>query len=54
MNKVKFFHHSIGSEMEKNINEFAEEHEIINVSYTSEPSSTGFYSVQAMVLYRSK
>ena len=54
MNKVKFFYDTNGNQIEKEINEFALKHEIINVSYTVNPSSAGYYSAQAMVLYKEK
>lgn len=52
MNKVKFFHHINGKQLEKEINEFALKHKIINVSYAVNPSSAGYYSTQAIVLYK--
>ena len=52
MNKVKFFYDTNGNQIEKEINEFALKHKIINVSYAVNPSSTGYYSTQAMVLYK--
>ena len=51
MNKVKFFYDTNGKQIEKEINEFALKHKIINVSYAVDPSSSGYYSAQAMVLY---
>lgn len=54
MNKVKFFCDMNGKQLEKRINEFALNHEIIHVAYAVDPSSAGYYSTQAMVLYRSK
>lgn len=41
-----------GKQIEKEINEFALKHKIINVSYAVNPSSSGYYSTQAMVLYK--
>lgn len=52
MNKVKFFHDTNGNQIEKEINEFALKHKIINVSYAVDLSSAGYYSTQAMVLYK--
>lgn len=52
MNKVKFFYDTNGNQIEKQINEFALKHKIINVSYAVNPSSAGYYSTQAMVLYK--
>ena len=54
MNKVKFFYDTNGKQIEKEINEFALKHKIINVSYAVNPSSSGYYSTQAMVLYEEK
>lgn len=54
MNKVKFFCDTNGNQIEKQINEFALNHKIINVSYAVNPSSAGYYSAQALVLYTSK
>ena len=54
MNKVKFFCDTDGKQIEKEINEFALKHKIINVSYAVNPSSAGYYSTQAMVLYEEK
>ena len=54
MNKVKFFYDTNGKQIEKEINEFALKHKIINVSYAVDQSSSGYYSAQAMVLYEEK
>lgn len=52
MNKVKFFYDTNGNQIEKEINEFALKHKIINVSYAVDLSSAGYYSTQATVLYK--
>lgn len=52
MNKVKFFYDTNGNQIEKEINEFALKHKIINISYAVDLSSAGYYSTQAMVLYK--
>lgn len=52
MNKVKFFYDTNGNQIEKEINEFALKHKIINVSYAVDLSSAGYDSTQAMVLYK--
>lgn len=53
MNKVRLFNNNTEFGLERDINEFAENHEIINVSFMYN-SQTTFIPYKALVLYKWK
>lgn len=52
MNKVEAFDEKTFYKLERTINEFAENHEIINVALTTFETRMGTSSYMAMVLYK--
>lgn len=52
MNKVKYFSADFGYQLEKEINKFAEKHEIIQVSFNQAHYAHTPGDVKAIVLYR--
>nr|WP_317430312.1 hypothetical protein [Streptococcus lutetiensis] len=52
MNKVKFFYSDYGYELEEKINEFAKQHEIIQVTLDQANYAHTAGSVKSLVLYR--
>ncbi len=52
MNKVEDFYNSSSYKLKQDINKFAEDHEIINVSIAANTTSMGTSGYSAMVLYK--
>lgn len=52
MNKVEAFDEEVFYRLERAINKFAEDHEIINVALTTFETRMGTSSYRALVLYK--